>query len=416
MSKVTRILLLVVLVFTGTVFAAPADAATPKLLPVPGPCVQGVLPGGALYLICVPAAGWNGDLVVYAHGYVAFNEPLGFYNLTLPDGTYIPDLVQSLGYAFATTSYRQNGLAILEGVEDVKELVAAFPAVAGRSPVHTYMTGPSEGGIITALLVERAPELFSGGLSLCGPVGDFRKQIDYWGDFRVLFDYFFPGALPPTAIDIPPEVIASWESAYKPAIDALITANPNAAGQLIRTSGAAIDPADPTTVNDTTLGLLWYNVFATNDGKAKLGGNPFDNTRRIYRGSDNDVALNQGVARYSADPAALAAMVPYNTSGRVRIPLVTMHTTGDEIIPFWHQLLYRKKLLANGSFGVIQIPIVRYGHCNFTAEEVLVGFALLVLQTTGRDLQYVPEQYDLAPVRAQIERARAEFEAQSLDQ
>ena len=85
------------------------------LLPVPGPCVDDVLPAGALSRICVPAQGWNGSLIVYAHGYVAFNEPLGFYNLELPDGTYLPDLVQSLGFAFATTSYRRNGLAILEG-------------------------------------------------------------------------------------------------------------------------------------------------------------------------------------------------------------------------------------------------------------------------------------------------------------
>jgi hypothetical protein len=33
-----------------------------------------------------------------------------------------------LGYAFATTTYRQNGLAILEGVDDIRELVAAFPS------------------------------------------------------------------------------------------------------------------------------------------------------------------------------------------------------------------------------------------------------------------------------------------------
>lgn len=415
MSKFVRILLLLVLVFTSTNIAVSADAAAPKLLPAPGPCVQGTLPSGALSLICIPASGWNGDLVVFGHGYVAFNQPLDFYNLTLEDGIYLPNLIQMLGYAFATTSYRQNGLAILEGVEDVKELVAAFPNVAGQPPRRIYMTGASEGGIVTALLVERSPELFSGGLSLCGPVGDFRKQIDYWGDFRVLFDYFFPGALPPTAVDIPSEVIVNWEGTYKPAIDALVTANPDAAQQLIRTSGAAIDPAAPTTVNETTLGLLWYNVFATNDGKSKLWGNPFDNTRRIYRGSENDVALNLGVARYSADPSALAAMVPYNASGRVRIPLVTMHTTGDEIIPFWHQVLYRKKLLANGNFGVIQIPIPRYGHCNFTTEEVLVAFALLVRQTTGRDLQYVPPQYDLASVRAQIERAQAEFAAEGVE-
>ena len=67
-------------------------------------------------------------LVVFAHGYVAFNQPLNFYHLTLPDGTSIPGLVESPGFAFATTSYRKNGLAVLEGVEDVKELVQAFQA------------------------------------------------------------------------------------------------------------------------------------------------------------------------------------------------------------------------------------------------------------------------------------------------
>ena len=28
----------------------------------------------ARYRICMPVGAWNGDLVVYAHGYVAFNE------------------------------------------------------------------------------------------------------------------------------------------------------------------------------------------------------------------------------------------------------------------------------------------------------------------------------------------------------
>ena len=32
---------------------------------------------------------------------------------------------------------------------------------------------------------------------MCGPVGDFQKQIDYLGDFRVLFDYYFPNIMPP---------------------------------------------------------------------------------------------------------------------------------------------------------------------------------------------------------------------------
>ena len=37
-------------------------------------CTEGTQPGGALYRICVPDP-WNGELLVYAHGYVAPNQP-----------------------------------------------------------------------------------------------------------------------------------------------------------------------------------------------------------------------------------------------------------------------------------------------------------------------------------------------------
>src|SRR4030095_9392839 len=97
-------------------------------------------------------------------------------------------LALSQGYAFATTSYRQNGLAILEGVDDIRELVAAFP-----SPVRTHVAGVSEGRLRGTLLPERWPELFASAVAAGGPIGSFRAQIDSFGDFRVLFDDFFPG-------------------------------------------------------------------------------------------------------------------------------------------------------------------------------------------------------------------------------
>ena len=73
---------------TGSVFAAALVAAVlqPTLghaqSAVPGLCHDGALPSGALSRICVPKAGWNGALVVYAHGYVPFFEPVTFHNLT----------------------------------------------------------------------------------------------------------------------------------------------------------------------------------------------------------------------------------------------------------------------------------------------------------------------------------------------
>jgi hypothetical protein len=354
--------------------AVPAQAEA--LGPVPGECTDGVLPSGALSRFCVPERGWNGDLLVWAHGYVAFNLPLDFYHIALDDGTSLPDVAQSLGFAFATTSYRQNGLAILEGVEDVRELVEAFRDQIAY-PEHTYLFGPSEGGIVTTLSIERHPSLYSGGLSMCGPIGSFRKQLDYWGDFRVLFDYFFPDLIPGNAIQIPTDVINNWFTLYAPRVQDALAARPGAARELIRTSKAPIDPADPTTVETTILNLLWYSIFATNDGIEKLGGNPYDNRMRWYWGSSNDWLVNLRVERFAASPAALANVANYETTGDVSLPLVTLHTTGDEIIPYWHEPLYLLKVDTTSSGSVVPFPVFRYGHCNFEAEEVLGALGLL---------------------------------------
>jgi pimeloyl-ACP methyl ester carboxylesterase len=358
---------------------AAAGPAWAGAAPTPGQCQQGTLPGGALSLICVPASGWNGELFVWAHGYVAYNEPLDFYHIQW-GSIYLPDLVQSLGLAFATTSYRINGLAVLEGIDDIRELVNVFAILAGRAPGRTYLVGASEGGIITALLAEQSPQLFSGALAMCGPIGDFVKQIEYFGDFRVLFDYFFPGLIPASPISIPQQVIDDWDTTYVPAIASALAANPVAAQELVRTAKAAVVPGSFETVVDTTLNVLWYNVFGTNDAAAKLGGNPFGNRRRWYWGSSNDVKLNQGVQRFEADPAALAALASYQTSGSLTIPLVTLHTTGDEVIPFWHERLYRKKVSTSGAGKLSVLPSVGYGHCEFTTIEVMGAFALLVIQ------------------------------------
>ena len=74
--------------------------------------------------------------------------------------------------------------------------------------------------------------------------------------------------------------------------------NPELTGQmlqLLRVTGAAIDPNDPASAFKTLGGLLTYNVIATNDGTETLLGQPFDNLDRAYSGSDNDNALNLGV-------------------------------------------------------------------------------------------------------------------------
>lgn len=360
-----------------TVLAWASQPASAQI--VPGACQDGQLPGGALSRVCKPDVGWNSQVVVYAHGYVPAGLPLGFYNLQLPDGTDLPTLIQSLGFAFATTSYRQNGLAIVEGVDDVRQLVEAMPAVLGSTPTRVWMTGVSEGGLVTTLAAERHPDLFDGAYALCGPVGDFRLQINYIGDFRVLFDYFFPGVIPGSPIGIPAEVVLNW-AAYETRIAAVLAANPSRALQLLRVAKAPFDPAVPQTVVQTTLGLLRYNVLGTNDATAKLGGNPYDNRARWYTGSSNDLLLNLRVKRFSAAPAAVQAMRAYTPGGDLRIPLVTLHTSADEIVPAVHELIYLTKVRPADRGRFLPLPVFRYGHCSFTAPEVLFGFGLLLAQ------------------------------------
>jgi hypothetical protein len=370
----TRVLTLALGVLSMVPVAVSAQVAA-----IPGPCDVGLLPGGARSLVCVPSAGWNGELVVFAHGYVAATRPLNFYNLTLADGTSLPALAQGLGYAFAATSYRKNGLAILEGVEDIRQLTSAFAASHG-APLKTHLTGVSEGGLVAVLASERSPELFTDALSACGPIGNFGAEIDYFGDLRVLFDYFFPGVVPGSPIDIPPVVMANWDTVYVPAITAALAARPDRALALMRTAKAAYDPANPATIVNTTINALWYNVFATNDAAAALGGNPYGNRTRLYFGSSNDALLNRSVQRFSASAAARTALRAYQTTGNLSIPLVTLHTVADEVVPAWHELLYLFKVdpVARGRF--IPLPVFRYGHCNFTAAEVAGALGVAVRQ------------------------------------
>jgi pimeloyl-ACP methyl ester carboxylesterase len=377
----------------------PALLLTAVGLALPGPALalcrvsacspDGEQSSGALYRICMPEPEcWNGDLVIWAHGYVAEGEPLAIRGLELPGGPSLPELVNALGFAFATTSYRQNGLAVKEGIEDLEELVAIFGREQQRSPDRVYVIGASQGGLIGALAAERHPEVFDGALAACGPIGDFQRQIDYVGDFRVVFDYFFPGVIPGSPIDIPEAVIASWEAVYVPRIAAALAANPARRDQLLRVTRAALDPLDPGTRERTAIALLWYNVFGTNDAARKLGGQPFDNRLRLYRGSSNDFALNLRVRRFTADAAARNEIeANYQTEGTLLSPVVTMHTTGDPIIPYWHEPLYALKTwMGRSASNHLNLPVARHGHCTFKPAEALLGFAALVLKVRGQEL------------------------------
>ncbi|HEX6616413.1 MAG TPA: hypothetical protein VF046_08925 [Gemmatimonadales bacterium] len=358
----------------ATLQPPPEEAVTPG-------CRDATLPGTALYRVCFPQ-NWNGELVVYAHGYVAAGEPLA-----LPDdqvgGQSVSQVVNSLGYAYATTSYRSNGLVADLAVDDVAELVTEIRTRFNPDPTRTFVVGFSEGGLVAALVAERRPAFVNGVLAACGPVGDFTAQVDYFGDMRVLFDYFFPGVIPGDPMAVPDSVRAAWETKYAPAVVAALAADPDRTLELLTVAGAPHGQDDLPVASATVTGALWYDVFALPDATVRLGGQPFDNIGRTYQGSSDDAALNAGVTRVAADANGRAGLASFETGGNLGVPVVTLHTTRDPVVPAVQSVRYGEKIAAAGAGALLaQRTVDRYGHCAFQAAELFDAFNAL-LQLAG---------------------------------
>jgi hypothetical protein len=347
---------------------------------------DGVQDSGSIYRICMPPPDrYNGHLVIWAHGFQDAGTPVQIPEdqLCISEGFCLPDLFNGLGFAFATNSYSKTGLAIRQGVDDIRDLVDIFAAEKG-APEKVYLTGASEGGIVTALSLEQDPMAYSGGVAACGPVGNFPFQISYFGDARATFQYFFPYVIPGDPFNPSQELVDNWRDYYQLVVKPIVMHPDNRSrlDQWVRVARLPFDADNYLeTVEVSVQDALRYSVVNLNDAALTLGGFPFDNRNRWYRGSDNDLRLNSRVLRVDADPAAVAEMIAfYNTTGVLERPIVTLHTLRDQQVPYFHELLYTLKTIASGSFLIrhVNIPIDRFEHCNFTPGEALFAFAVML--------------------------------------
>ena len=363
------------------------------------------LDGKSIYRICFPDdVPYNGKLVIWAHGFQDAGTPIQIPEDQLSFGDFsIPEAITDLGYAFATTSYSKTGLAVVQGSNDIVELVGLFNEYATENgiaqPEKVFVTGASEGGLITALLTEKRSDLFDAGLAACGPVGDFLYQIKYFGDARATFQYFFRGLIPGSPFNPDPDLILDWENYYENTVKPVVfnPTNRSKLDQWVNVSNLPFDPNDKYRSLETTVkDVLRYSVVNINDAAATLkeatassgNGFPFDNRWTWYSGSRNDFLLNLFVPRVGADPAAVAEMKKnYNTTGQLSIPLLTIHTLYDQQVPYFHEFLYNLKTISQGSFWTehVNFPINRFGHCNFTPDEALLGFGLMLLYAGEMD-------------------------------
>jgi pimeloyl-ACP methyl ester carboxylesterase len=315
----------------------------------------------AKFRIDVPT-NWNHGLVIYCHGYSA--DPVSY---TQKELSKVLAVFVKQGYALAQSGYSTGGWAVEQAIPDTEALRRYFIDKYGK-PKETYITGHSMGGFITMAMVEKYPETYDAGLALCGPLARASWFMQRPFDFRVVFDYYFPEALPNPA-KVPVDYKMSDDLRKK--IKKLLDSKKEASAAMRRLTELK---------NNTDLanGLV-FGTYVLKDLQQRAGGNPFDNRYTIYTGTPDDNAVNDKVQRYAADPGTLDYLERYySPTGKLARPILAIHTTYDPtvspMIPNMYVLLTRE---AGKGDLFVQHYVKHDGHCNITPEETEHGFSEL---------------------------------------
>jgi pimeloyl-ACP methyl ester carboxylesterase len=379
--------------------------------------LPGTLPDGATYLIEVPA-NWNGTLFLYSHGYVTPGSANPAEDVGDPFTRFF---MLSSGYALAGSSYATTGWAIQQALPDQIAVLEQFKKMVGR-PKRTIAWGHSLGGIITAGLIQRNPESFDAALPMCGVlsggVATWNTALDSEFAFKTLLA---PGSgLQVVNIANP---IANLDIAEVALAEAQATPEGQARIALV---GALADlpgwftPLSPEPVPTDFAGqeanqFLWDSevdfpfVFAFRaELEARAQGNVSWNTGVDYRrqldrsiGRDQVRALYQqagldldadlktlnDTARISADPEAVHYLENNIIfDGRIHIPVLTLHTTGDGLVVVENESAYKQIVDEAGNGELLRRTFVsRAGHCAFTPAETIAAVETLVARLdTGR--------------------------------
>jgi hypothetical protein len=373
---------------------------------------------GAGFRIEVPA-NWNGDLVVYTHGFRGAGAELTVDNPSLRP------LFLANGYAWLASSYSKNNYDVRSGVESTNSLVRYFKRHVGN-PNRTFITGFSMGGHVIGAAIEMFPNVtcppgplkklcdrlvetlgklsggvkYAGAAPFCGVMGDI-ELFYYFGDFNYGAETL---AGVPSQFPAPPD----YATTTRPATLAALYVNP-AAIAVGGGSGANVNAQGQKlvdlTVNMTggprplaTTAFRFFQQLLFSFGGADgtidgiVSGNIYDNVDpfRTYQ-LDADPALtaeeqafNDTIIRIARDPFAnppqvlRVSQIPIIT-GRIDIPVVSTHTTGDLFVPFSMEQVYAREAIdQHRDQNLVSRATRAIGHCEFSAQELAESFTDMV--------------------------------------
>jgi pimeloyl-ACP methyl ester carboxylesterase len=378
--------------------------------------ITGTLADGATYVIDYPA-NWNGSLVLYSHGYVFPGAANPAYDYGDGDTAYFL-FIQ--GYAFAGSSYATTGWAVHEALPDQIATLDTFQSLFG-TPTQTIAWGHSMGGLISAALVQQYPTRFSGALPMCGVVGG---GVGFWNealDAGFAFNTLLAGGT------LQVVNITNPLQDYDNAINFLGAAQTTPQGQARLALVAALedipgwfDPSQPEPAptdyaTQEANQYLWlaysdflFPFYLRAELESRAGGNPSFNTgvnytqqlkhsrdyaevQALYAAAGlrltADLATLNKAARITADPGALTYLtdnIIFN--GQITVPVLTVHTTGDGLVPVEDEKGYATAVHEAGNSPLLREAFVhRAGHCEFTPAETITAFQNLELRIkTGK--------------------------------
>ena len=361
----------------GTPSGAPTTAKAPDFVALSGAKALFGKLGNAVYQIEVPDK-WNGDLVMYAHGFAGFGAQVA---VEPPPAALRKQLIAE-GYAWAASSYSENGYAPGIGADDTLALKKQFEQTIGK-PKRTYLAGASMGGNVVTLSLEHFPGEYDGALAVCGALGG-EEEIDYLMSWAAVAE--FTSGVPLPIGQGATKMTSVLLQQMSPALGS--ADNPTAKGKqfidIIRNLTGGPRPFFLEGFKDQAMAN--FGLLLLDPDRQSLSGRAATNEGVRYHISDGlgltDAAINAGIQRFIADPAARNAAkhpdaVP--TTGKLSAPLLTLHGTGDLFVPVTQEVSYRQKADAAGKGDLLVQRLIRSaGHCKFSDQELTTAFHDLV--------------------------------------
>jgi hypothetical protein len=317
----------------------PSGATCPSALPSGARCLTGRDNAGASYWIAVPER-WNGVLVLHAHGGPELGEPKA--ERSAEDLARWAIMVKA-GYAWAGSTYRQGGVAVRSAAEDTERLRQIFVAQVA-TPKRTLLHGQSWGASVAATAAEmfgtsqagKSP--YDAVLLTSGVLGGGTRSYDFRLDLRVIYQavcgnhplpdepqYPLWQGLPPGSTLTRAELARRVDECT--GIRHATTDRSETQQRRLQTLLNTVRIPERSLIGHLNWGTWHFQdiVFRRLDGR-----NPFGNIGAHYTGSPDDAALNRKVARYSADPQAVARFAAdADPQGHIPVPVLTAHAIHD---------------------------------------------------------------------------------------